>query len=102
MRRAFPQAACVLMGPPDRGVLEGQGSGQLRYAKVHAAIAAAQAEIAPEFGCGFWDWQGFMGGPGGAYGWFYAKPSLMGRDLVHLSLDGYRRTGKALALSLGW
>jgi lysophospholipase L1-like esterase len=102
MRAAFPQAACVLMGPPDRGVQEGQGGDFLKYARVHQAITAAQRDLAPAFGCAFWDWQAFMGGPGGAYGWYYASPSLMGRDLTHLSMDGYRRTGRALALGLGW
>ena len=43
-----------------------------------------------------------MGGPGGSYGWALNMPPLMGRDLTHLSRDGYKRTGDALAHSLGW
>ena len=43
-----------------------------------------------------------MGGPGGSDGWAHADPSLMGRDLIHLSPDGYRLTGHSLARSLNW
>jgi hypothetical protein len=43
-----------------------------------------------------------MGGPGGSYGWAYAIPQLAGNDLTHLTPAGYRRSGLALARSLGW
>ena len=106
MRRAFPKASCILVGPPDRGVLINRGGGGgrdlLKYARIHKQIASIQAELAPNFGCAVWNWQDYMGGPGGAYGWIYNSPALMGKDLTHLSMDGYRRTGRALATSLGW
>jgi lysophospholipase L1-like esterase len=104
MRQVFPDASCVLVGPPDRGVLAERGSGGdwLRFSRVHRNIAAAQRQIGQSFGCAAWNWQDLMGGPGGSYGWFYASPSLMGRDLTHLSPAGYEQTGHALARSLGW
>jgi lysophospholipase L1-like esterase len=101
MRRVFPRASCVIVGPPDRGALKGGGD-PLTWSRRHRAIAEIQAALAPEFGCVFWDWQGFMGGEGGAYGWAWSTPMLMGRDLVHLTPEGYRRSGRALAESLGW
>jgi len=105
MRTVLPSASCVLVGPPDRGVLR-QGKGAplplLAYSRVHQQIENTQREVGSRFGCVAWSWQGLMGGQGGSYGWAHAQPSLMGRDLIHLSPDGYRRTGRALAKSLGW
>ncbi|MDR2853222.1 MAG: hypothetical protein LBV61_09260 [Burkholderiaceae bacterium] len=104
MRQIFPSASCVLVGPPDRGVLEEHGSrgDLLGFSRTHQQIAATQREIGKRFGCVAWNWQDLMGGPGGSYGWFYAAPSLMGHDLTHLSPAGYKQTGQALAHSLGW
>lgn len=105
MRAAFPKASCILVGPPDRGTMisrTGGGNDILKYARIHKQIAAIQAELAPAYRCAVWNWQSYMGGAGGVYGWLYNNPALMGKDLTHLSMDGYRRTGRALATSLGW
>ncbi|MEI9885099.1 MAG: hypothetical protein WDN08_01150 [Rhizomicrobium sp.] len=108
MRAVFPQASCVLIGPPDRGVLlprrgaRPRGLDYLKYAKIHAKIADVQGDVAAKFGCVSWNWQDFMGGPGGNYGWAHHDPVLMGADLTHLTRDGYQRSGTALATSLGW
>lgn len=105
MRQVFPKASCVLVGPPDRGVLR-QGKGNplplLTYGRVHQRIQQVQHDVGSQFGCASWSWQDLMGGPGGSYGWAHAQPSLMGHDLIHLSPDGYRLTGRSLAHSLGW
>ncbi len=108
MRAVFPQASCVLVGPPDRGMLlprrgtRPRGLDYLKYAKIHARIADVQADLAAKFGCVSWNWQDFMGGPGGNYGWAHHNPVLMGPDLTHMTMDGYKRSGAALATSLGW
>jgi len=107
MRSAFPSASCVLVGPPDRGVLIKKSAPHtridvLQYARIHKSIAAVQAELAPKYNCATFDWQAMMGGAGGNYGWAYNDPRLMGRDLTHLTPAGYRRTAAALAHSLGW
>jgi lysophospholipase L1-like esterase len=106
MRTVMPDAACLLLGPTDRGVLVPRRRkgpvDLLKFAHVHEQISRIQAEVAPRFNCAAWDWQAFMGGPGGAYGWATASPTLMARDLIHLSATGYRRTAAALARSLGW
>jgi len=105
VRQVFPKASCVLVGPPDRGVLR-QGKGGslplLTYGRIHQRIEQIQRDVGSRFGCTEWSWQDLMGGPGGSYGWAHADPSLMGRDLIHLSPDGYRLTGRSLAHSLGW
>jgi len=105
MRAVFPHASCVLVGPPDRGVLLARGHPPpdfLTFSRVHAQIEATQVRIGAQFDCVAWDWQDLMGGPGGSYGWAYAIPQLAGNDLTHLTAAGYRRTGLALAKSLGW
>lgn len=105
MRQVFPTASCLLVGPPDRGVLRSGKDRRLpllAYSRVHRQIETIQRTVGSHFGCVSWSWQDLMGGLGGSYGWAHAQPSLMGRDLIHLSPDGYRRTGHALAHSLGW
>jgi lysophospholipase L1-like esterase len=105
MRKVFPSASCVLVGPPDRGVLLPKTRGPhdvLLYSRIHQTIARIQAETGAQFGCAAWNWQDLMGGSGGAYGWAHNTPPLMGPDLTHLTGTGYKRTGEALAKSLGW
>jgi len=105
MRTVFPHASCVLVGPPDRGILVAHHGGSLDlllYSRIHQQIAQVQAQVGAQFNCVAWSWQDYMGGPGGNYGWAYNSPVLMGRDLTHMTMEGYRRTGQALAHSLGW
>lgn len=112
MRRVFPDAACLLVGAPDRGLVVRRKRGSrrgapsidqlLRNARIHEQVNAIQAEVAPTFGCGVWDWQRAMGGPGAAYRWSRMSPPLMSGDLIHLTAPGYRRGAAALARHLGW
>ncbi len=105
MRSVFPHASCVLVGPPDRGVLMRRQGGSLdllTFSRIHQQITATQAEVGARFGCALWNWQDLMGGPGGSYGWAHHVPPLAGADLTHLTGAGYKRSGEALARSLGW
>jgi hypothetical protein len=105
MRRVFPRASCLLIGPPDRGVLRrrpGERIDLLSYSRSMHDIEAVQALVGPRFGCARWNWQALMGGAGGSYGWARNGPPWMGRDLTHLTAAGYRLTGEALARSLGF
>ena len=109
-RRLYPKTACVLIGPPDRGILVAntkkskkaakprQPADLLKYAKVHAQIAAIQAAEASIAGCSFWDWQSAMGGLGSAYTWAFEQAPLMSKDLTHLSLLGYQRSARQLSV----
>lgn len=94
MRKLYPQARCILIGPPDRGVPGAAGPAALKYAQVHSQIAAAQKQVGQEQGCGFWDWQAAMGGPGAAARWAGMRPPQMGKDLTHLTATGYQLSGR--------
>jgi lysophospholipase L1-like esterase len=112
VRGAYPQAACMLIGPTDRGVLVARRAAKtsrqgaspkvdlLRYSRVHQAIAETQQSVGREFGCKFWNWQTAMGGPGGAYRWFHQDPRLMAPDLIHLTPLGYQASARKFASAL--
>lgn len=106
MRHVFPNAACVLMGPTDRGVrVPVRRNGKidlLKYSRIHQQITRIQADVGDDFGCVVWDWQRYMGGPGSIYRWARETPPLAATDLIHLTPAGYRRTASAVAESLGW
>ena len=38
----------------------------LKFARIHREITVAQTRIGAHFGCAVWDWQAYMGGPGGS------------------------------------
>lgn len=126
MKTVFPNAQCVLIGPPDRGLLvrkrlhvkthkkflskdvrkgarkEGLSRGDLlKYASVNARIAEIQKSLAQSNSCVFWDWQLAMGGQGGAYKWFYRNPRLMAKDLLHLTKTGYQESARLFFDDIG-
>lgn len=93
LRQFYPEARCVLIGPPDRGAPDGSP----QHALIHRQIALAQQQIAPEFHCASWDWQAAMGGPGTAARWAASNPPLMQPDLTHLTAKGYDLSGRLFA-----
>jgi hypothetical protein len=97
VRTFHPHARCILIGPPDRGVAGDSMANPLKYAAVHRQIATTQRQAGAAYGCGFWDWQGEMGGPGAALRWARATPPLMQPDLTHLTAQGYETSGRAFA-----
>jgi len=86
-RRAAPGAACVLVGPSDRGKKVGRDS-YVIWDRT-AAIAQVQREVAPEFGCASWDWQQVSGGPGSQIAWSLLRPAMAASDLIHFTQPGY-------------
>lgn len=121
LRRIYPNAVCVLLGPTDRGTLiarsstakpragtqtdQTQGTSAvpliakelLAYARIHEQISRIQQTVGSQYNCGFWDWQRAMGGPGGAYVWLKHQPTLMARDLIHLTVAGYQESARLFA-----
>lgn len=121
LRRIYPNAVCVLLGPTDRGTLiarsskarpradnqtdQTQGTSTvpliakelLAYSHIHEQISRIQQTVGSQYDCGFWDWQRAMGGPGGAYVWLKHQPTLMARDLIHLTVAGYQESARLFA-----
>lgn len=120
MRSVFPNAACVLIAPGDRGVLVPQSANRSKgktkgkkarsapridlyvYSRIHAAIGQAQREVAAAAGCGAWSMMDAMGGPGQSYAWARQSPPLMARDLIHFTVPGYQRFAQKFARDMGW
>ena len=99
MRALMPDAACVLVGPSDRGK---RVKGSV-YAIWPATewVARVQREVGPEFGCATWDLQTAMGGPGSMLRWYFgAEPRLAAGDLIHLSGEGYKEVGARFVAAL--
>ena len=117
LRRIYPNAVCILLGPTDRGTLiarSGKNKPQVSakkdqsqvadapaiakelfvYSRIHEQISRSQQTVGQRYGCGFWDWQRAMGGPGGSYAWLKKTPTLMARDLIHLTVAGYQESAR--------
>lgn len=123
LRAAYPDAICVLVGPPDRGVLEERRRlsnwywrhghryrryiyqrvhvDPLKYARIHQRIGEIQQAAGKDYGCAYWSWQSAMGGPGSAYGWRRHSPTLMSSGLTHLTATGYQISGRTFTEDIG-
>jgi len=124
MRTVFPNAACVLIAPGDRGVLvpqsanirkthKGKGKHKAKakaapridlyvYSRVHAEIGRIQRDVGAAAGCSTWSMMDAMGGPGQSYVWARQTPPLMARDLIHFTVPGYQRFAQKFARDMGW
>lgn len=89
-RRAAPEASCILLGPSDFP------AGEPRL----TAILAVQRELAVQVGCGYWDAQAFMGGPGSMHAWVASDPPLAQADGLHTTRRGSVKKGVAFADAL--
>ena len=121
-RARFPDSACMLIGPGDRGVLvrqsargkrakgskakrvvmPGKNVDLLKYSKIHASIVQIQDKVGAEYGCRAWSMLDAMGGPASAYTWARSKPALMAPDLIHFTVGGYQRLAQTWARDVGW
>ncbi len=92
VRKAAPEADCLLFGPIDRG-------GE-RYEKAVQQLNEAQEAAAKELGCAFWNGQQAMGGPGSMRRWASMNPPLGGADKIHLYPRGYQKLGEMMVRDL--
>ena len=97
MRQQSPDVSCILAGPSDRGKQR-----KKRYTVWGRTrmIANVQREVAPEFGCVFWDWQQATGGEGSMIAWRFTKPPLAAKDLIHFSAAGYIHSAEKFIAAL--
>ncbi len=99
--RAVPNAACLLVGPPDRAVRAGrEDAATWQTASNLVAVVASQERVARAIGCGFYNQFLAMGGEGSMAKWASESPPRGGRDRVHLTREGYTELGTKLANDL--
>jgi lysophospholipase L1-like esterase len=84
-RKAVPNAALLLVGPPD--------CGRTPFPHLREVIQI-QREVAQQTGAAFWNWQAHMDSTGGRAMWVRAGLSQL--DYTHLTGDGYKMLGKML------
>ncbi|PMZ95268.1 MULTISPECIES: SGNH/GDSL hydrolase family protein [unclassified Pseudomonas] len=94
VRKDLPQAAILLVGPPDSIKQRKARSCAARQPQPLASVIRIQKQMARKHKALFWDWQGFMGGPCSIAGW--QAQGLARPDLVHLTADGYRKSAAGL------
>ncbi|MBP48188.1 MAG: hypothetical protein CMH53_09655, partial [Myxococcales bacterium] len=97
MRRALPQASCVIVGPTDRP--QRRDARGRRLIRPHQArVIQAQQQVAAEFHCAYWDAVAAMGGAGSMKRWVRAK--LATKDYVHLTRAGYEWLAERFVIEL--
>jgi lysophospholipase L1-like esterase len=94
MRSVLPAAACLLVGPSDRGK-KTTGNVYVIWSRTQW-VAQVQREVGPEFGCVTWDLQAATGGPGSVYRLRELTPAFMAPDLIHFTAEGYRELARRL------
>ncbi|WP_414164240.1 SGNH/GDSL hydrolase family protein [Superficieibacter sp. BNK-5] len=94
IREALPDAAILLIGPPDSIKNKGQASCSAREPVSLAKVMQVQKQVAEAQQLLFWDWRAFMGGACSMERWSAAGDARP--DLVHLSADGYKKSADAL------
>jgi lysophospholipase L1-like esterase len=95
LRRIVPEAAILVIGPPDIHPRTQEGS-QLAVSLERVILAQKMASRANK--CAFWDLQQHMGGSGSIREWM--TNGLAQKDYVHFSAAGYRRIADALFADL--
>jgi lysophospholipase L1-like esterase len=98
LRRAAPQASCLLVGPSDRPIRGDDGT--LAARPLTDRIVEVQRRVAADEGCGFFDLALFMGGPLSMAEWVAHDPPLGREDYVHFTEDGHARLAEVLGEAL--
>ncbi|NBB82629.1 MAG: hypothetical protein GVY28_04420, partial [Alphaproteobacteria bacterium] len=115
LQAAAPEAAIVVVGPPDGNRLPpGCDRAEATTCSPTApadpetaacqwyppsgleAVKRAQTRVASQEGWYFWDWSQVMGGACGIHQWANTDPPLAWGDHVHLREQGYARSAQAL------
>lgn len=86
VRRARPDAACLVVSPLDQAEPDGTG---YRSRAVMPVLVDAQRRAAHARGCAFYSTYDWMGGKGSAEKWF--RRGYVGSDFQHLSKKGADR-----------
>jgi lysophospholipase L1-like esterase len=95
LRRMAPNAAILVIGPPDAFP---RPRGRFRPPADLERVISAQQAAAHENGCAFWDLRERMGGVGSMREW--ERAGLAQRDYVHFTPAGYHQLADALFADL--
>jgi lysophospholipase L1-like esterase len=98
VRRARPEAACLLMAPLDQAQRDERGN--IVTLEPLPIIVEAQRRAAAAEGCAFFDTYAAMGGEGSMRRWFRANPRLAFGDYRHATPAGYAVIGNMLYKAL--
>ena len=98
LKKSAPEVGCILVGPSDRGKEVNKNTYQVWERTKY--VADVQREVAPEFGCIFWDWQQATGGEGSMIAWRQTIPPLAGQDLIHFTTAGYIHSAELFLAAL--
>ncbi len=99
LRFLAPGAAILIVGAPASAKTSAPNlltSCPHGIAKSLPNVVTVQKRVAQEEKTLYWDWAGFMGGICAAPHWAQLSPPLMGRDLIHLSKEGYEASADNL------
>ena len=98
VRRARPEAACLLMAPLDQARRSERGA--IETLEPVPIIVEAMRRAARAEGCAFFDTFTAMGGEGAMRAWFRTEPRLAFGDFRHATPAGYRVIGNMLYKAL--
>ncbi|MSQ84921.1 MAG: hypothetical protein EXR77_18950 [Myxococcales bacterium] len=96
VRKAAPQASCLIVGPTDRLTRDDRK----RWVSLPRTqdVIETQRKAAAMAGCGHWDARAAMGNDGAMLRW--KKAGLATNDRVHLTRDGYSRLAELFDVAL--
>ena len=94
VRAGAPRASCLVLTPLDQGTRD---DGEPRSKPALPKMVRAQARVAIEEGCAFWNSWAAMGGDGSIIRWAARKNPLAWTDLLHLSGAGLDIIGQLLS-----
>ena len=92
VRMQLPNAAILLMSPPDALLRDASGSCMDRMPPSYRAVKEVQYSVAKSERLLYWDWQKAMGGQCSIETW--EKEELAGKDKVHLTSKGYQLSAR--------
>jgi hypothetical protein len=94
LRRAAPDADCLIVGPPDANAVSGGSEPRV------SEIDVLQRSVAAELGCGYLSQLEIMGGPGSYTKWANKLPPLARGDRLHLTPKGYESVADVMSRAL--
>ena len=96
VRRAAPEASCLLVGPPDMGRPSLAYHGPMGTPPKQPQLIEVQRDVAGLVGCGYFDFYSAMGGEDSNLRWAEQDPSMVSGDGIHFNALGYEALGDML------